>query len=306
MGACGVLLLAAAWCGQRGFDWTTGFAREAPLLSLTLAIRDVINQTIEIGNQLLSFQQGSLHKQRGAVMPGQTSSQDTWERILESAETLFARQGFSGTSTRQIAAEAGISIQTLQYHCGGKKNLYRAVLERVLIPVTDMVARYVEKMLEQDLSDIQVFEQSVARIVDELFDLLQANPNYAPLLYRQWLVHDPDLRSVEWESPIPLLRRWTEETEAQLGEEGLRGTNVFLVVVSMAIMHWGLFVQPSFLAQYMGIDTASPEFLRIMKDHAWEMTVRMWQQRQSSSPSPFRKKKARTTKKKSPTQKKRK
>ena len=239
-------------------------------------------------------------------MPGPRETQDTWERILDSAETLFAGQGYSGTSTRQIAAEAGISIQTLQYHCGGKKNLYRAVFERVLFPVTDMVTRYAEKMLEQDLSDVRVFEQSVARIVDELFDLLQANPNYAPLLYRQWLVHDPDLRSVEWEGPIPLLGRWTAETEAQLGEEGLRGTNVFLVTVSQAIMCWGLFVQPSFLGRYMGIDADSPEFLRIMKDHAWEMMVRMWQQRQSSSPSPFRKKTARTSKKKSPTRKMRK
>jgi AcrR family transcriptional regulator len=239
-------------------------------------------------------------------MPGQTNSQDTWESILESAEILFARQGYSGTSTRQIAAEAGISIQTLQYHCGGKKNLYRAVFERVLTPVTDLVTRYAEKMLEQDLSDVRVFEQSVARIVDELFDLLQANPNYAPLLYRQWLVHDPDLRSVEWEGPIPLVGSWAEETEAQLGEEGLRGTDMFLINVSQAVMCWGLFVQPSFLARYMGIDADSPEFLRIMKDHAWEMIVRMYQQRQSSSPSPFRKKKARPKKKKSPTRKKRK
>ena len=237
-------------------------------------------------------------------MPGPKNSQDTWIRILDSAEALFAGQGYSGTSTRQIAAEAGISIQTLQYHCGGKKNLYRAVMERVLIPVTDLVARYADKMLEQDLSDVRVFERSVARIVDELFDLLQANPNYAPLLYRQWLVHDPDLRSVEWEGPIPILGRWTEVTEAQLGEEGLRGTSVFLITVSQAIMCWGLFVQPSFLARYMGIDADSPEFLRIMKDHAWEMIVRMWQQRESSSPSPFRKKKTKTGKKKSPVRKK--
>jgi len=237
-------------------------------------------------------------------MTAPRKSNETWIRILDSAEGLFARQGYSGTSTRQIAAEAGISIQTLQYHCGGKKNLYRAVFERVLTPVTDLVTRYAEKMLEQDLSDVRVFEQSVARIVDELFDLLQANPNYAPLLYRQWLVHDPDLRSVEWEGPIPLVGRWAEETEAQLGEEGLRGTDMFLINVSQAVMCWGLFVQPSFLAQYMGIDADSPEFLRIMKDHAWEMIVRMYQQRQSSSPSPFRKKKAGTSKKRSPTRKK--
>ena len=61
----------------------------------------------------------------------------------------------------------------------------------------------------------------------------------------------------------------------------------------MSWIFWGLFVQPSFLARYMGMDPDSPEFLRTLKDHAWEMTLRMMGQRRSSSPSPFRKKKAR-------------
>ena len=237
-------------------------------------------------------------------MPGLRKSQDTWERILESAETLFARQGYSGTSTRQIAAAAGVSIQTLQYHCGGKKNLYRAVLERTVVPVTDLINRYVQKMLEQDLTDERVLEESVARIIDELFDLLQAKPHYAPLFYRQWLVLDPDLRNVEWENLIPLLRNWAEKIEAQLGEERLRGTNLFLMNWSMSWIFWGLFVQPSFLARYMGIDPDSPEFLRTLKDHAWEMTLRMMGQRRSSSPSPFGKKKARARKKTATGQKK--
>jgi AcrR family transcriptional regulator len=243
-------------------------------------------------------------------MPGLRKSQDTWERILESAETLFAGQGYSGTSTRQIAAAADVSIQTLQYHCGGKKNLYQAVLERTVIPVTDLINRYVQKMLEQDLTDERVLEESVARIIDELFDLLQAKPNYGPIFYRQWLVQDPDLRSVEWENLIPLLRNWAEKIETQLGEERLRGTNLLLMNWSMSWIYWGLFVQPSFLARYMGIDADSPEFLRIVKDHAWEMTLRMMGQRRSSSPSPFRKKKTgarkktETGKKKMPTGKK--
>jgi AcrR family transcriptional regulator len=114
-------------------------------------------------------------------MAGPKRSQDTWERILDAAETLFARHGYSGTSTRQIATEAGISIQTLQYHSGGKKNLYKTVLERTVVPVTDVVNRYVQKMVEQDLTDVRVLEESVARIIDELFDLLHAHPNYAPL-----------------------------------------------------------------------------------------------------------------------------
>ncbi len=221
-------------------------------------------------------------------MPDRKNAKDTWERILESAEALFAGQGFSGTSTRQIAARAGVSIQTLQYHCGGKINLYKKVLERTVIPVTDLVNRYVQKMVEQDLTDVRVLEESVARIVDELFDLLHEHPNYAPLFYRQWLVQDPDLRSVEWESLTPVLRQWSKEVEAQLDAERLRDTNLFLLFMSLSWMYWGLFVQPPFIARYLGIDAGSPEFLRLVKDHAWEMTIRMMGQRRSSSVSPFK------------------
>jgi AcrR family transcriptional regulator len=237
-------------------------------------------------------------------MAGSKSSQDTWERILDAAEALFARQGFSGTSTRQIATKAGISIQTLQYHSGGKKNLYKTVLERTMVPVTDLVNRHVRKMVEQDLTDVRVLEESVARIVDELFDLLHTHPNYAPLFYRQWLVQDPDLRSVEWENLTPVLREWSKEVEAQLDEERLRGTNLFLLFMSLSWMYWGLYVQPPFIARYMNIDPGSPEFLRIVKDHAWEMTLRMMEQRLSPSSSPFRTKTAKAEKKRSPSGKK--
>jgi AcrR family transcriptional regulator len=231
-------------------------------------------------------------------------SHDTWERILDAAETLFARQGYSGTRTRQIAAEAGISIQTLHHHCGAKEDLYKTVLERTIIPVTDLVDRYVQKLLEQDLTDVRVLEESVARVIDELFDLLHAQPNYALLFYRQWLVEAPSLRSVEWENLTPVFRRWSEEVEAQLDEERLRGINLFLLYVSLSWMYWGLFVQPSFIAQYMGKDSDSPEFLRMVKDHAWEMTLRMMEQRRSSSSSPFEKRTAKAKKQKSPSRKK--
>jgi AcrR family transcriptional regulator len=236
-----------------------------------------------------------LGRKVGQEMTMPKRSKDTWQRILDCAEALFARQGYNGTTTRQIAAEAGISIQTLQYHCGGKKNLYETVLERTVVPVTDLINRYVEKMLDRDLNDVRVLEESVTRIIDELFDLLHAHPNYAPLFYRQWLVQDPDLRSVEWEKLTPVLRDWSKQVKAQLDEERLRGTNLFLLFLSLSWMYWGLFVQPHFVARHMGIDPDAPEFLRIVKDHAWEMTLRMMEQRRSSFSSPFQKAKTEST-----------
>lgn len=217
--------------------------------------------------------------------PGNGS--DTRRRILDAAETLFARQGYNGTTTRQIARAAGISIQTLQYHGKGKRNLYHAVLERSVLPVTERIDRYVQKMLERDLTDPRMLEESVTRIIDELFDLLHEHPNYALLFYRQWLVLDADLRSVEWENLVPLFRQWSSEIEAQLDPGRLEGMNLFLFFLSLSWMYWGLFVQPEFISRYVGLAPDSRAYLAMIKDHAREMTLRMMERRNSSAASPF-------------------
>ena len=215
-------------------------------------------------------------------MTRQRRADVTYQRILDCAETLFARQGFSATSTRQIAAEAGISIQTLHYHFAGKKNLYNRVMERSVVPVTDLVNKHVQEMFRQDLNDAGRLELAVTRIIDELFDILHSHPNYPLLFYRQWLEPDPELRNVEMENLTPVLQEWAQEIESQLGEERLRGMNLILFFLTLSWMYWGMFVQPNFVGRLVGIDPGSAEFLAMAKDHAREMSMRMMEQRGSS------------------------
>lgn len=54
---------------------------------------------------------------------------DTKRRILEAACAAFTRSGYDGTSIRQIVAEAGTNIASVNYHFGGKDALYREVLQ---------------------------------------------------------------------------------------------------------------------------------------------------------------------------------
>jgi AcrR family transcriptional regulator len=50
------------------------------------------------------------------------------EAILTSARRIFARRGFAGTSTRDVAADAGVNNAMIYYHFRDKVTLYRAVL----------------------------------------------------------------------------------------------------------------------------------------------------------------------------------
>ena len=53
---------------------------------------------------------------------------DVRERILEAAAALYSTVGFRGTTTRRIAADAGVNEVTLFRHFGSKEALLREVI----------------------------------------------------------------------------------------------------------------------------------------------------------------------------------
>lgn len=67
----------------------------------------------------------------------------TRERILDTAEALFAEHGFAGTTLRDVADAAGLRIPSLYNHFAGKEALYAAVLDRGIRPVLDLLGEAV-------------------------------------------------------------------------------------------------------------------------------------------------------------------
>jgi AcrR family transcriptional regulator len=58
----------------------------------------------------------------------QTSDQKTHDRILESAEHLFATQGYERTTTKQLAEASHVAEGTLFRHFDSKKSILAAVI----------------------------------------------------------------------------------------------------------------------------------------------------------------------------------
>ncbi|MEK3785095.1 TetR/AcrR family transcriptional regulator [Paenibacillus sp. FSL K6-1230] len=55
--------------------------------------------------------------------------QDVKTRILLTAKSCFAEQGYDGTSVRQICQLAGVNVSMVSYHFGGKEKVYEAIFE---------------------------------------------------------------------------------------------------------------------------------------------------------------------------------
>ena len=67
-------------------------------------------------------------------MPGENKEELTKERILDTAEVLFAQKGYRAVSVREITSAARCNLAAVNYHFGKKENLYLEVFRSRWVP----------------------------------------------------------------------------------------------------------------------------------------------------------------------------
>lgn len=128
----------------------------------------------------------------------------TRERILDTAERLFAEKGYEGTTLRDVAAAAGLRIPSLYNHFAGKASLYAAVLERGIAPVLEALSEQVQAARGRPDTD---------RFIARIFGLLARRPDLPRLIQQETLRGGGRLS--------PILSGWFKPTFAK-AEEMLR------------------------------------------------------------------------------------
>ncbi|QDG50709.1 TetR/AcrR family transcriptional regulator [Persicimonas caeni] len=63
------------------------------------------------------------------VMDLDPASTDSPGRVAKAAVALFARRGYSGTTIRDIAARANVTLPVVYYHFGNKEALFLAIVD---------------------------------------------------------------------------------------------------------------------------------------------------------------------------------
>lgn len=76
---------------------------------------------------------------RGRGRPANLKSGELESRVLDTAELLFADQGFAATSVRQIAEQAEVNPALIHYYFKNKKGLLVAVMDRTLLPMAKAI-----------------------------------------------------------------------------------------------------------------------------------------------------------------------
>jgi TetR/AcrR family transcriptional regulator len=110
--------------------------------------------------------------------------QPSRDKILDCAESLFARRGFAGTGLAEVAEHVGLGKSSLFHHFHSKAELYAAVVARILA--------LIEERLMRALAAGGTAVDRLDRWIDVLVDLLAEHRTYARILLRS-LFEDDEL-----------------------------------------------------------------------------------------------------------------
>jgi len=156
-----------------------------------------------------------------------TEEPDVKMRLLQAAKRLFAKQGYDGTSVRQICEEAGANVALVSYYFGGKENVFLALFEN-FFPMAQ-----IQELAKTSTGPVQ----GVKDIIRGVTEFRMQEPYMVQLLQQEILFNTPRI-DVLREMSFPL---WTQLRELlrQGRDEGLfrfRSLNNTLMTVMGVIM----------------------------------------------------------------------
>ncbi|MCM3290426.1 TetR/AcrR family transcriptional regulator [Paenibacillus sp. MER 180] len=110
---------------------------------------------------------------------------DVKAKILGAAKKLFARNGFEGTTVRQICEEAGVALALVSYHFGGKEKVFYALFESSIPNYA--TATYTLQDPEADFS----------QFIHEFVRLRQTEPELINLLQQEIIMQSPRMEKLQ-------------------------------------------------------------------------------------------------------------
>jgi AcrR family transcriptional regulator len=119
---------------------------------------------------------------------GRTGGDKTRQRILEVAEELFSKNGFSATSVSQITKKAQVNKAALYYHFQNKNDLILSMFQKILDDFSDEARPKIGHALEQVTAD-----DTKEAIREEIALLEKRKDIFAVMLMESFKSQDQDM-----------------------------------------------------------------------------------------------------------------
>jgi TetR/AcrR family transcriptional regulator len=180
------------------------------------------------------------------------------DEIVEEATRLFAERGYEGASMADLAERVGLRKASLFHHFASKDVLYAAVLERLLVPVSDAITRAV--MTEGSFPD------RLDALSDALTEVLHHNPFAARLLIREAMDWGPVIREKLNETILQVLEGADEFAKAGQAAGAFAELDTRQMIVTVLGTHFMPFAIPKVTEGFLGVCPYDDAFLEPRKE----------------------------------------
>lgn len=159
-------------------------------------------------------------ERRAGIGPGSGYESKSVGRILRAATEVFAERGYEGASTREIAARAGLNVSTVNYHVGGKRDLYQKI-NQLMLRQERAVFEGVWARINPETAARrpEVLEELLWRLLETFIGLFVEHPERSRLAIAWWFEDwDEELVGIETDhafSPLVPVRDLLDRARAE-------------------------------------------------------------------------------------------
>jgi TetR/AcrR family transcriptional regulator len=217
--------------------------------------------------------QRALQQQSGR----ERTAEATRMALLDAAETIFARDGFSGARVDDIARAAGHNKALIFHYFGDKLGLYRAIMsrtkERIFVGFESAFDRFLSG---EDSVSAQRMRAMAAECLRVIFDYYQEHPEAARIMaweaaegWQTFASCGPAATGTWLVRVLALVRRAQEAgiVRADLDPEILLTTMMSLPFIHMVSL-------PRFALIFPDTDFTSPQAIVHARDQITELVLR--------------------------------
>jgi TetR/AcrR family transcriptional regulator len=184
---------------------------------------------------------------------------DRKDQILKVAEELFAQNGYSKTTMREIAERLEIKKPSLYHHFRSKEEIYSKIIIDIYRQVLDEVISLLDRC--------ETVQEMVELSLESMIDLWAKHPNYLKLLAYE-MVENTQLFSSEAIPKIgqPRFNKAVEKLQQAAGTETrYREADIPMLVLVAFNAPFAYFFSSQILSTFLGRDCLAPEMIEKFK-----------------------------------------
>jgi TetR/AcrR family transcriptional regulator len=150
----------------------------------------------------------------------------TREALITAGAQLFAERGYDGVPVAVLAQKAGVNKAMINYHFGGKRNLYRAI---VSASFAEIVAA-VEALAESPRPAPETLRELIA-VVGDLAS--RRHPHFCPMMLREVMAGGRHLDAALIDKPARILAGVQRIIARGVGDGDFRPVDPLLTHLSL-------------------------------------------------------------------------